>query len=112
MHPGFVRSWVGARRASLLARGGTGPLGELAGPPWSGSRGYFGPHVGHTGYPARSAGGRTIGIGLVEGACKPVVGRRRKQTGARWKVRRVERMATLCAVRAGAQWDAYWAGRA
>ena len=33
---------------------------------------------------------------------------RLKQTGARWKVRRVERMATLCAVQASGQWDAYW----
>ena len=50
-----------------------------------------------------------IGSGMVEGACKHVVGRRLKQTGARWKVRRVERMAALCAVQASDQWNAYWA---
>ena len=49
-----------------------------------------------------------IGSGLVEGACKPAIGRRLKQTGARWKVRRVERMATLCSVQASDQWDTYW----
>jgi hypothetical protein len=38
-----------------------------------------------------------------------VVGRRLKQTGARWKVRRVERMAALCAVLASDQWETYWA---
>lgn len=45
---------------------------------------------------------------MVEDSCKTVVGRRRKQTGARWRVRRVERMASLCRVAYGNQWDAYW----
>jgi hypothetical protein len=103
-----ARSWVGARRASLLTRGATGLLVELVGAAWSGLRGYFEAHVEHTGYAARLAEGRAIGSGLVEGACKQVVCRRLKQTGARWKVRRVERMATLCAVQASQQWDAYW----
>jgi hypothetical protein len=40
-----------------------------------------------------------------------VAGRRLKQTGARWKVRRVERMAALCAVQAGDQWDADWSNK-
>src|SRR5438552_1642354 len=67
------------------------------------------PHRGHTDYAGRLAEGRSIGSGMVEGACKQVVGRRLKQTGARWKVRRVERMAALCAVQASDQWEAYWA---
>lgn len=104
-----ARSWVNARRASLLARGGAALLGELVGPQWSGLRGYFESHVNHTGYAARLAEGRVIGSGLVEGSCKQVVCRRLKQTGARWRVRRVERMATLCAVQAGQQWEGYWA---
>jgi hypothetical protein len=37
-----------------------------------------------------------------------VVGRRLKQTGARWRVRRVERMASLCCALYGDQWEAYW----
>lgn len=100
--------WVEARRATLL-RGGAGTLvGELAGARWSGVRGYFEPHLGHTDYAGRLAEGRSIGSGLVEGCCKQVIGRRLKQTGARWKVRRVERMAVLCSVQASDQWDAYW----
>lgn len=106
------RAWVEARRETLLRSGASGLLAELAGAAWSGWRGYFEPHTGHTGYAARLAEGRSIGSGLVEGSCKQVVCRRLKQTGARWKVRRVERMATLCAVQAGDQWDAYWAGKA
>jgi hypothetical protein len=103
------RAWVEARRGTLLRRGAAGLLAELAGGPWSGLRGYFEPHTDHTGYAGRLAEGRAIGSGLVEGSCKQVVGRRLKQTGARWKVRRVERMASLCAVQASDQWDAYWA---
>jgi hypothetical protein len=106
------RGWVEGRRGTLLRKGASGLLGEMAGAEWSAWRGYFEPHVGHTGYAARLAEGRSIGSGLVEGACKQVVGRRLKQTGARWKVRRVERMAALCAVQASDQWDAYWAGKA
>jgi hypothetical protein len=103
-----ARSWVHARRASLLRRGASGLLGELVGEPWSALRGYFESHVDHTGYESRLTEGRVIGSGLVEGACKQVVCRRLKQTGARWKVRRVERMASLCAVQAGQQWEDYW----
>jgi hypothetical protein len=106
------RGWVEGRRATLLRSGAAGLLAEMAGAEWADGRGYFEPHVDHTGYASRLAEGRSIGSGLVEGSCKQVVGRRLKQTGARWKVRRVERMATLCAVQAGGQWDAYWAGKA
>lgn len=101
-------AWVNRRRETLLRGGASALLGELPGAEWSGLRGYFEPHVDHTGYAARLQSGQSIGSGLVEGACKQVVGRRLKQTGARWKVRRAERMATLCAVHATDQWDAYW----
>jgi len=103
-----ARAWVSARRVSLLRRGASGLLAELAGPRWSGLRGYFEAHVDHTGYADRLRRGQSIGSGLVEGACKQVIGRRLKQTGARWKIRRVERMATLCALQASDQWDTYW----
>ena len=107
-----ARAWAAGRRRTLLRSGASGLLAELVGPSWSDLRAYFEPHVGHTGYAGRLRRGQSIGSGLVEGACKQVIGRRLKQTGARWKVRRVERMATLCAVQAGDQWDAYWAGKA
>lgn len=107
-----ARAWVERRRGTLLRSGASGLLAEMAGSEWSPWRGYFEAHGAHTGYAARLAAGRVIGSGLVEGACKQVVGHRLKQTGARWKVRRVERMATLCAVQASDQWDAYWADKA
>lgn len=102
------RAWVAARRATLLRSGAAGLRGALAGPAWAAVRSYFAPHGDHTGYAARLAAGQSIGSGLVEGACKQVVGRRLKQTGARWQVRRVERLAALCAVQASQQWEAYW----
>lgn len=104
-----ARTWVAEQRDTLLRTGAAGLLAALAAAEWSAVRGYFQPHVDHTAYAARLAEGRSIGSGLVEGSCKQVVGRRLKQTGARWKVRRVERMAALCAVQASDQWDAYWA---
>jgi len=105
---GDARAWVEGRRGTLLRSGASGLLAELDGPEWGGVRDYFEPHLDHTDYAERLRSGRSIGSGLVEGACKQVVGRRLKQTGARWKVRRVDRMATLCAIQATDQWDAYW----
>jgi hypothetical protein len=100
--------WVDARRQTLLRGGAEALVAELADERWAEARAYFQPHAGHTGYAERLAEGRSIGSGMVEGACKQVVGRRLKQTGARWRVRRVERMAALCAVQAGGQWADYW----
>jgi hypothetical protein len=59
-------------------------------------------------YRERLLEGRVIGSGQVEGACKNLIGRRLKQTGACWKVRRLNRMAILCSVRYGDQWKNYW----
>lgn len=103
-----AEAWVEARRATLLREGAVGLVGELSGAEWSDVRGYFEPHGEHTDYAERLALGQAIGSGMVEGACKQVIGRRLKQTGARWRLRRVERMATLSAVQASEQWDAYW----
>ena len=60
-------------------------------------------------YPRRLAEGRAIGSGQVEGACKHLIGRRLKQSGARWCIRRVNRMAYLCSLLYADQWKTYWA---
>ena len=72
-------------------------------------REYLGKHSDHLPYAERLAEGRSIGSGQVEGACKHMIGRRLKQTGARWQLSRVNRMATLCAILYSDHWDAYWA---
>src|SRR5206468_1767200 len=103
-------AWYEARRRTLLRSGAAGVLAELAADPGpdAGLAEYLRPHVGHTAYRERLAEGRSIGSGLVEGACKTAIGRRLKQTGARWRVRRLERMAALCCLSYSAQLDAYW----
>ncbi len=105
---GEARAWVEGRRGTLLRSGASGLLAELDGPEWSAVRDYFEPHLDHTAYADWLRSSRSIGSGLVEGACKPVVGRRLKQTDTRWKVRRVDRMGTLGAIQAADQWDTYW----
>ena len=63
-------------------------------------------------YPERLAAGLPIGSGQVEGACKNLVGRRLKQTGARWRIRRLNRMASLCSLVYSDLWDQYWTSSA
>jgi hypothetical protein len=71
-------------------------------------RNYLVPHHHHLHYAQRLARGQSIGSGQVEGACKNLIGRRLKQTGARWRVRRVNRMAGLCSLMYSHQWTTYW----
>ena len=52
---------------------------------------------------------QSIGSGMVEGAAKNLVGRRLKQTGARWQVDNVNRMAELCCLTYSDHRDLYWA---
>ena len=69
---------------------------------------YFDCHAQHLDYSVRLAEGRVIGSGQVEGACKHWIGRRLKQTGARWRIERANRMAGLCALKYTRQWETYW----
>jgi hypothetical protein len=70
---------------------------------------YLRPHQARRlAYAQRLAEGRVIGSGQVEGACKHWIGRRLKQTGARWQVDRANRMAGLCALKYADQWQTYW----
>lgn len=105
-----AEAWYECHRRILLESGSSDLLAELASEPGDVSEliGYLGPHGDHTPYRRRLAEGRSIGSGMVEGACKTAIGKRLKQTGARWKVRRLERMATLCCLAYGDQYEAYW----
>jgi hypothetical protein len=68
---------------------------------------YLGRQPEHLGYAQRLAEGRSIGSGQVEGACRHMIARRLKN-GGRWRVRRVNRMANLCAMLYSDHWDIYW----
>jgi hypothetical protein len=104
-----ARAWAERRKRVLLESGAGGlltTLNEEAAAPELIA--YLEPHRAHTPYHERLKEGRSIGSGMVEGGCKTAIGKRLKQTGARWKHRRVEHMATLCCLAYGDQWDAYW----
>jgi hypothetical protein len=114
--------WLDAGRQRLLGEGAAGVAAHVAGArarvrsaakrrALDEVAGYFARRADYLGYAGRLARGQSIGSGLVEGACKQVIGRRMKQTGARWRVRRANRMATLCCTFHGDTWDAYWEHR-
>lgn len=117
-----ARTWLDAGRLALLTDGAAGVQAHLA-DARPGVRSatkrqalddtgrYFERRAAYLGYAERLAGGQSIGSGLVEGACKQVIGRRMKQTGARWRVRRANRMATLCCTFHGDTWAPYWQHR-
>ena len=117
-----ARGWLEEARAALLAGGWpalaerTAALRRVMRSPAKRRAldeldGYFYRRREHLGYAGRLASGQSIGSGLVEGACKQVIGRRMKQTGARWRVRRANRMATLCCTLHGDSWKPYWEQR-
>jgi hypothetical protein len=117
-----ARAWLDQTRAALLA-GGWPALIEQTAVARRQVRsplkrraldeldGYFYRRREHLDYARRLASGQSIGSGLVEGSCKQVIGRRLKQTGARWRVRRANRMATLCCTLQGDTWKPYWEQR-
>jgi hypothetical protein len=80
---------------------GHAALGELTG--------YFAAHTGRLNYAHRLHTGRSIGSGMVEGAAKNLIGKRMKQTGARWEVGNADAMASLCSLSYSDHWDLYWA---
>lgn len=80
--------WLDAVRSIVLAKGEPGVQREIA--------------------ETMNLEGRSIGSGQIDGACKNLIGRRLKQTGVRWKVRRVNRMAGLCSLMYSDLWKTYW----
>jgi hypothetical protein len=102
--------WLSEARLALLADGYFG-LCEYAQqsaewvPSRSGLQGasaevlnYFCGHRERLDYALGLRRGEPIGSGLIEGACKQLIGRRMKQTGAQWVVVNADRMALLCSL--------------
>jgi hypothetical protein len=69
---------------------------------------YLRKHEGRLHYAERLAAGRAIGSGLIEGACKNLVGKRMKQTGACWRIGRANRIAVLSAALYSDHWKLCW----
>jgi hypothetical protein len=70
--------------------------------------GYLDWHKERLEYRERLAEGLAIGSGQVEGACKSMIGERLKQTGARWRTERVNKMGVVCSLFYTDQWEQYW----
>lgn len=92
---------IGVTLASAPELAGHAALDELTG--------YFAGHSERLNYCHRLHRGQSIGSGMVEGAAKNLIGRRLKQTGARWQVENVNKVAQLCCLTYSDQWDNYWA---
>lgn len=102
--------WLKEARSALLERGYDGLCAYVASSTeWvpnragleaaaSGELNYFCGHRGRLNYAQRLRNGQPIGSGLIEGACKQMIGRRMKQTGAQWVVVNANRMAFLCSL--------------
>ena len=113
-------AWSEKAQQALLERGWHGIAHAIRdaqqkpaqdGPRWnalSDLHNYLGQHVDHLNYAQRLQSGRSIGSGQVEGACKHCIGRRLKQSGARWRPRRVNRMAQVCCLLYSHAWNSYW----
>jgi len=69
---------------------------------------YFRGNSGRLDYRQRLLGGRVIGSGLIEGACKNLAGHRLKQTGACWRLSQANRIASICSVLYSDQWKLCW----
>ena len=92
---------IGATLTSAPELAGHAALGELTG--------YLAAHTDRMNYAHRLHTGRSIGSGMVEGAAKNPIGKRLKQTHARWLVGNADAMADLCCLTYSDHWDLYWA---
>lgn len=116
--PAASQAWTDRARQTLLSQGWAGMEALV----WEGADqrleteqssvdallGSLAPHQQHLHYAQRLASGRSIGSGQIEGACKNLIGRRLKANAARWRIRRVNRMAGLCSLLYSHQWNTYW----
>lgn len=59
-------------------------------------------------YPALESKGYPIGSGIIESACKRIVGARHKQAGMRWSKSGVQKMLSLVSFIHSKRWDEYW----
>lgn len=73
---------------------------------------YLEPHQDDMWYKQRLARGLVIGSGVVEGACKNMVGARLKINSCRWRVQRAEHMAALRCLDYADLMETYWPQRA
>ena len=115
-----ARNWLEEGRALLLSDGWAGLCDHIGATPVKDPQlsghaalgeltGYFAAHTGRLNYAHRLHTGRSIGSGMVEDAAKNLIGKRMKQTEARWVVGNADAMARLCCLSYSDHWDLSWA---
>lgn len=92
-----------------IAAGFDGLAAGVSGEPRIDLAAYLAKHPTRLGDAERLADGRSTGSGLVEGSIEPLVNRRLKQTGAKWKVANVGPLVELAARIDTPDWNALWA---
>lgn len=118
-----ARAWAEGQLTRLLEHSGprfVSHLNELAATEPDASRrealrklaNYLSDNADRMWYRDRLAAGRPIGSGLIEGACKTLIGQRLKLNSARWVPHRATRMGNLRCLQYSDLWDAYWNNRA
>jgi hypothetical protein len=115
-----AKAWTDRAQLALVADGWAGACefvhehkAELSNPraleaAFPRAANYLSGHRDRMAYAARLYRGAPVGSGMIEGAIKQLVGRRIKQTGARWKADRVGPMVELISLGHTEDWDAYW----
>ena len=117
-----ARTWADERLTCVLSHNGTGLIESLKQEratrpaehhqPLDGLLGYLEENKDSMWYKDRLNEGLPIGSGLIEGACKNVIGARLKANSARWRIRRAERIGALRCLDYSGYWDLYWTNRA
>ncbi|SRR5712692_6818511 len=113
--------WRAARTAQLDVRGVRGVLASLKRlrPRTSNAKeivesaiDYFRGNANRMKYAQFRAEGLFVGSGVVEAACKAVIGLRLKQSGMRWTVRGANTIIALRCCQKSNRWEEFWANRA
>ena len=75
------------------------------------ARGYFETNAERMRYARFHSQGLFVGSGVVEAACKPVVGFRLTQSGMRWTVRGANAIIALRCADLSGRWEEFWEAR-
>lgn len=118
--PKRSQDWTGLAQTALVADGWAGvcefvhaSLPEMPDRPsleaaYPRVANYLSGHQDRMQYASRLRRGASIGSGMIEGAIKQLIGRRIKQTGARWKTDSISPLVEFISLGHTDEWDAYW----
>lgn len=120
-HDKRLKRWVGARLDELdrgdipkliKAFGRVAPPSEKAAEIVRKETEYFRKNRDRMRYDSFRERGLFVGSGVVEAACKSVIGKRLKQSGMRWSVKGANAIIALRRCLLSNQWEDFWANRA